>query len=316
MIRYTVRRLLVSIPVLFFLSLVVFMLIHLTRGDPVAMIFVGGGYPEPAKVQEIRRQLGLDLPLHEQYARWIVRGLHGDLGTSIRTRQPVAAAILERLPVTLELAALSLLFALIVALGVGLAAGLWPSRWLNTLTSAFVLCGVAIPPFLLGILLILTFSQYLKWLPPSGYMPLSKSLVGNLRLMILPTITLGMSLALIARMTQATLTDVLGREYVVVARAKGLPERLVVLRHAFKNTLLPLITVISLESGTILGGVVLTEVIFGIPGLGRFVVDNVLARDYPMVQGAVLTLALTRLGVNLGADILYGLADPRIRSLN
>jgi peptide/nickel transport system permease protein len=310
---YIARRLVTFIPVLLLLSFAVFLLIHLTPGDPLAMIFMGAGFADPKKLMELRHQMGLDLPLPVQYARWLWSTLHGDLGYSIRTQQAVGQAILERLPVTLELSTFAMIFSTVVTVGVGLASGLWPSRWLNTLTTGIVLGGVAVPPFTLGILLILIFAQWLTWLPPAGYVPLRQNVIESLRFMILPTVTLGIGLALVARMTQVTLTDVLRCEYILTAQAKGLPKRLVVLRHALKNALIPIITVVSLESGTLLGGVVLTEVVFAIPGLGQFVAENILSRDYPMVQGAVLILALTRLALNLAADIMYAFVDPRIR---
>jgi len=311
--RYVARRLVMFVPILFVLSMSVFTVTHFTPGDPVARLFVGHGFADPAAVQQIRGQLGLDLPVHEQYLRWLFNSLHGDFGSSIITRQPVREALLMRLPVTLELSVFAMAFAILISAAVMISSALWRWRWLDTLTTTFVLSGVAIPPYLLGILLILLFSERLNWLPPAGYTPFSTSPIDNLRLMILPTVTLGMSLALIPRMTQVAVTDVLRREFAVVARAKGLPEWRVVLQHALPNALVPIISVISLETGTILGGVVLTEVIFAMPGLGRLIVENILAHDYPLVQGTVLLLALTRVTVNLVADMLYGLVDPRIR---
>lgn len=311
MLKFIVGRLLATIPVLLILSVAVFLMIHLTPGDPVKLML--GEDASPAAVAAIRTELGLDRPLPMQYLRWLGRLMQGDLGRSIRTHQPVIEAIVSRLPVTLELSLLSLLVALVIGLPAGVLAAIRRNSLLDIASTALALMGVSLPNFFLGILMILLFSLWLGVLPPSGYVPFLHDPLKNLKLMIMPSIALGTALAgLIARMMRSSLLETLDADYVRTARAKGLDERTVIARHALKNAMIPVVTVIGLQTGALLGGAILTETVFALPGIGRLVVDNIFARDFPMVQGVVLFLALTRVISNLVTDLIYAQLDPRI----
>ncbi len=299
------------LPVLVLLSVGTFLLLRLAPGDPVRLML--GEDADAATVERIRSDLGLDRPLPVQYVIWVSRIVQGDLGRSIRTHQPVGEAILERVPVTLELAVLALALSLLIGVPAGVISATRPSSLADRAVSLVAVGGIAIPTFFLGLLLILLFSLRLGWLPTSGYVPLARDPVQNLRLMILPSIALGTALAaVVARQTRSSLLEVLGREYVVTARGKGLAEPLVVRRHALRNALIPVITVVGLQIGALLGGAVVTEVIFALPGLGRLIVQNIFSRDFPVVQGVVLVLGIVRLAANLLTDLAYGYLDPRI----
>lgn len=311
MLKFLVGRLIATVPVLLFLSVAIFLMIHLTPGDPVKLML--GEDATPSAVEAIRRDLGLDRPLPVQYLRWLSRVLQGDLGRSIRTHQPVLEAIVSRLPVTLELAVLSLFVALAIGLPTGMVAAIRRNSPIDIAGTAFALMGVSLPNFFLGIMLILFLSLWLGLLPPSGYVPFVQNPIQNLKLMIMPSIALGTALAgLIARMMRSSLLETLDADYVRTARAKGLNERAVITGHALKNSLIPVVTVIGLQTGALLGGAILTETVFALPGIGRLVVDNIFARDFPMVQGVVLFLALTRILSNLVTDLVYARLDPRI----
>jgi len=311
-LKFILHRALATGPVLLLLSLIVFSLIHLIPGDPVQIML--GEENDPHALQALRRELGLDRPLVEQFLRWLWRLLHGDFGRSLRSHQPVLEAISERLPVTSELTVLAMLISLCIALPAGVISAQRRNSVLDVLSTMTALTGVSIPNFFLGILLIVAFAQELQWLPSSGYVSPLESLGLNLKTMLLPAVTLGTGLAaIIMRMTRSSLLEVLRHDYVLTARAKGLAESRVIMRHALKNALLPVTTILGLQMGTLLGGAVLTETIFALPGLGRLVVDSIFARDFPIVQGVILFLALTRITCNFVVDITYALLDPRIR---
>lgn len=311
MLRYLLTRGLSMIPVLFFLTLGTFLMLRLTPGDPVTLML--GEDADPVTVAQIRHDLGLDAPLPVQYVRWTAQVLQGDLGRSIRTNEPVLRSITDRLPVTLELSAFALLVALAIGVPTGVISATRPGTWLDRIVSVGAFAGAAVPTFFLGILLILFFGLRLGWLPTSGFVPLDRDLALNLRLLVLPSITLGAAVAaVIARLTRSSMLDVLDREYVVTARGKGLAEAVVIRRHVLRNALLPVVTIVGLQVGALLGGAVVTEVIFAIPGVGRLLVANIFAHDFPVVQGVVLFLGIVRLAANLLTDLMYAYIDPRI----
>ena len=313
MTTYVAQRLLQMIPVLLLVSVISFSLTFLLPGDPALLILGDQMAANEEAYAAVRRELGLDRPVVIQYLDWLGQTLRGDLGTSTRDRLPVGDGILQRLPVTLELSFLSLFLALAIALPAGIVSAIKPnSRW-DVGCSLFSLWGVAIPHFWLGILLIYGFAVYLKVLPPSGYVPFADDPVANLKHMVLPAVTLGVGLsAVIMRQVRSSLLEVLQQDYIVTARAKGLAARLVILRHALKNGLIPVVTVIGLQVGLLFGGAVITESIFSIPGVGRWAVDSILWRDFPVVQAVSLVLAIGVLSTNLLTDMAYAFIDPRI----
>ena len=311
MLRFIGGRLLGTLPVLLILSLGVFLMLHLTPGDPVQIML--GQDADPQSIAALRAELGLDQPLPVQYARWLGNVLRGDLGHSIRTHQPVSEAIVSRLPITLELSLVSL----VISLAIGLPAGVLAASRRNTsvdfASTGLALAGVSLPSFFLGILLILVFALWLRWVPPSGYTPLIQDPGMNIKQMFMPAVALGAALAgIVARLMRSSLLDVLETEYMRTARAKGLSQQASVLRHGLKNALLPVVTVVGLQVGALLGGAILIETIFALPGIGRLAVDSIFSRDFPIVQGVVLFLALVRVISNLIADLLYAQLDPRI----
>jgi peptide/nickel transport system permease protein len=310
--RFILQRLASMVPVVLLVSVVVFSLILLLPGDPaVAML---GDRADPALVAALRRDLGLDRPPHERYLGWLGRALQGDLGRSLRNNQPVAEAVVQRLPVTLQLSLVAMLISLSVAVPIGIISATRPGSKSDVFGTVFALLGVSIPHFWLGVVLIFVFAVSLRWLPPSGYLDPMKDPLTSLSLMILPGVTLGLGLAgVVRRMVRSSLLEVLDQDYIRTAWAKGLAEQVVVGRHAFKNALIPVITVIGLQVGRLFAGAVITETVFAIPGVGRLVVDSIFARDFPVVQGAVLMMALAVLVTNLVVDILYAYVDPRIR---
>jgi peptide/nickel transport system permease protein len=311
MVKFILGRLVATIPVLFILSIVIFLMLHLTPGDPVKLML--GEDATPEAVTALRANLGLDKPLPIQYLRWLGNALHGDLGRSIRTHQPVMEAIVSRLPVTLELTFLALVVSIAIGIPTGVIAAIRRNSTADIASTTFALIGISLPNFFLGILLILIFSLRLRVLPPSGYVPFKQDPLLNLKLMLMPAFSLGAALAgIVSRLTRSSLLEVLGADYIRTARAKGLSGTGVIFRHALKNALIPVVTVVGLQTGALLGGAILTETVFALPGVGRLVVDNIFARDFPVVQGVVLFLALTRILSNLLADILYARLDPRI----
>ncbi len=302
--KYFLRRVLLLIRVVWGVATAVFLIIHLVPGDPVDIML--GEQAQPADREGLRKSLGLDRPILEQYLRFLGGLLTGDLGESLHHRRGVAGLVLERLPATLELGAASMLIAIGIALPLGILAAARARSWLDHGTMLGSLLGVSIPNFWLGPLLISLFSLRLNWLPPSGR--------GGLEHLVLPALTLGTGLAaILTRMTRASVLEVLPKEFVRTARAKGLGERAVLLRHSLRNALLPVVTVAGLQTGAVLSGSVITESIFAWPGIGRLTIEAIAARDYPLVQGCVLTIALTYVLLNLLTDLVYTVCDPRVR---
>jgi peptide/nickel transport system permease protein len=312
MFAYLIRRLSTMAPVLVVVSLIVFSIIHLTPGDPVAIMLREEA--DPAAADALRKALGLDRPLPIQYLTWVSRVVQGELGRSIRTNQPVAEAIFERLPVTLSLAGASTLLALAVALPAGILSAVRRNSVADVAGTLASLSGISLPNFWLATLLIFLFSVRLGWLPPLGYVSPFKDLWAGLTSLVLPAITLGAATAaVVMRMTRSCLLEVLQLDFIRTARAKGLGGPRVLLRHALRNALIPVVTVVGLQAGALLGGAIITETIFALPGVGRLLVDAIFQRDFPIVQGVVLLLAVNFLLVNLMVDIAYAVLDPRIR---
>jgi peptide/nickel transport system permease protein len=314
MAPYLVRRLLYFIPVIFLVTVVVFLITMMLPGDP-ALAFLGeANIHDKVAYEAMRKELGLDRPIPVQYVIWLGRALKGDLGRSVRTHEAVLDALLARLPVTVELAAVALVIALAIAIPVGIISATRPNTKVDSVATIMAVSGVALPEFFVGILLIYLFAVGLKLLPPSGYTPLSVGIWPNLKSIILPALSLGLALnAVTMRQVRASLLEVLQEEYVTVARAKGLPEREVIRLHALKNAMIPVITVIGLQIGRLFGGTVVIETIFAYPGMGRLAADSIFFRDFPVLQGAVLVMALAVLACNLLTDLLYAYVDPRIR---
>jgi len=312
MAPYVARRLLATVPVVLLVTVMVFLLLHITPGDPVIIML--GEEASPDAVAALRHGLGLDRPLPVQYGTWIWRAAHGDLGTSLRTHDRVVALVLQRYPATLELSALAMLLSLCIASPVGVLSAVRRNSWVDALMTPLAISGVSMPSFWLGILLIWVFSVLLPWFPTVGFVPIGVSLAGNLHTLTLPVVTLGVALAaIVMRITRASVLQVLPMDYVRTARAKGIHERVVVRRHALRTALIPVVTVLGLQTGALLGGAVIVETLFALPGVGRLIVDAIFARDFPVVQGAVLLLAISFILVNLGVDLLYAQLDPRIR---
>ncbi len=302
--EFLLRRLLWTLPVLLGVLTLVFFLLHLVPGDPVDVML--GESALPADREQMRAQLGLDRPIAVQYGVYLRNTLSGDLGTSFTSRRAVMAEIAERLPATLELMLGAMAVAFAIALPLGVLAALYHGRWIDYLASGFALLGVAIPNFWLGPLLILLFAIQLDWLPVNER--------GGPEHLVLPAITLGTALAaLLSRMIHTSLVEVLGEDYIRTARAKGLPERIVVATHAMRNAAIPVITVTGLQIGALLSGAIITESIFDWPGLGSLLLEAIYGRDYALVQGCVLVIAVSYIAVNLLTDLLYGWVDPRIR---
>lgn len=302
--RFLVRRLLLAIPVLLGVATLVFALIHMIPGDPAQSML--GDAASPESVAELRGRLGLDRPLQVQYAAFLASVARGDLGVSLRTSERVTTAIAARLPATVELALAALLVAVVIAIPAGIVAAVWSGTGIDHATATLALVGISMPTFWLGPLLAIVFSIELGWLPVSGR--------GTLAHLVLPAITLGAPLAaVLARMTRASLMDELREPYVTAARARGLSATRVVLKHALRNSLIPIVTVLGLQVGGVLTGAVITETIFGWPGVGRLLIQSIGFRDYPLVQGCILVIAVTYVSVNLLTDVAYASLDPRIR---
>lgn len=312
MLKFVGRRLLATIPLLFFVSLVVFALVHALPGDP-AVLFLGEE-ATPETLAKFRERLGFHRPLVLQYVEWLGRAVQGDLGRSLRTNQPVTDAIVQRLPVTLELMAAALLVSLAVAVPLGIVSAVKQNTGVDVASTAFALVGFSTPNFWLGLILIYVFALVLRWLPPSGFVPLLASVPENLRSLILPSITLGTALAaLVTRQLRSGMLEVLRQDYVRTARAKGLSGGAVVGKHALKNALIAVVTVIGLQIGGLLGNTIITETLFALPGVGRLMIDAIFSRDFFIVQGVILFLAVGYIVSNLVVDILYSYLDPRIR---
>jgi peptide/nickel transport system permease protein len=302
--RYLIRRLLLTLPVLLGVATLVFSLIHLVPGDP-AQAMLGEG-ASAKDVAELRARLGLDRPLLQQYGTFLTGALRGDLGTSFRTGQPVTTAILDRVPATVELALASMVIAMVVALPLGIIAAVGHGTMADHTSMTLALAGISIPNFWLGPMLAIIFSVQLGWLPVSGR--------GGVESLVLPAISLGAALsAILARMTRASLLEELRELYVRAALARGVSRGRAIIRHALRNSLIPLVTILGLQFGAVLTGAVITETIFAWPGIGRLLIQSISFRDYPLVQGCILLIAVTYVTVNLVTDLLYGVLDPRIR---
>ena len=304
MLRYLVRRLLLTLPVLLGVATLVFLLIHLVPGDP-AQAMLGDG-ASAQDIAELRVSLGLDRPLLEQYVTFLRHAITGDLGRSFRTGQPVTTMIVERIPATAELAVAAMIVAILIAIPLGVVAAVWRGTAADYGAMTFALAGVSIPNFWLGPLLAIVFAVELGWLPVSGR--------GTLAHLILPAVSLGLALAaILARMTRASLLEELRELYVRAARARGASRVAAITTHALRNSMIPLLTIVALQFGAVLTGAVITETIFAWPGIGRLLIQSIGFRDYPMVQGCILLIAVTYVTVNLVTDLMYGVLDPRIR---
>ena len=302
--RYLVRKLAHTAFVAFGVVTLVFAALRMS-GDPASTMLPGDASVD--ELRDLRHALGLDQPLYVQYLRFLVGAVTGDFGTSLRHQEPAMALVMERLPATLELAFAALLLSVAVGVPLGILAALHRGRTADVLAMAFAVVGQATPYFWMGIMLILVFAVELGWVPTSGR--------GGIERLVLPAITLGTHfMAVLARLTRTSMLEILGQNYVTTARAKGLTERAVVLVHALKNAAVPVVTLIGLQFGTLLGGAVVTETIFAWPGVGRLAVQSIFVRDYPVVQAGVFVLALTFVGINLLVDLLYGWLDPRTRT--
>ena len=312
MFTYFLRRLAIIIPTLFFVSMIIFGLQQLLPGDPA--LALAGEERDPAVIAYLHQKYHLDEPLPVRYALWLGGVLRGDLGESIRINKPVLDLVLEKLPVTAELAGLAIIVALAIGIPAGVLSAVKNGRWLDYGANVFALWGLSTPNFWLGFLLILLFSVKLGWLPASGFVSPTEDLGQNLRAMIMPAFVLGNAIAAVMmRHTRSAMLQVLGMDYVRTARAKGLAERVVILKHALRNALVPVVTLGALEFGQLLSGAVLTEQVFTIPGFGKLIVDAVFNRDYAVVQGVVLCVAVGFIGLNLLADVLYVWVNPRLR---
>lgn len=305
MYAYFARRLLATIPVVFGVLLLVFSMLHLVPGDPVK-IMLGEFQTSPAQIAKLQSQLHLDEPLPQQFGRYVWNALHGDLGRSIRSNKPVTEEIMDNLPSTLQLAIAGLLVAAFLGITLGVLAAVKQYSWMDAGSMLVALVGISMPSFWLGLLLIFAFSLKFKLFPATGG--------GDLKHLVLPAVTLGLGAsAIIARLTRSSMLEVMRNEYVTTARAKGLRESRVIIRHALKNALIPVVTIFGLQFGQLLAGTVVIETVFGRPGIGRLIVDAILSKDFPLVQGIVLVVAISYVFVNLIVDLLYAFLDPRIR---
>ncbi len=312
MLRYLIRRILALIPVMFIVATVVFFLIHLIPGDPASVLL--GPNATPTDVKRVQAQLGLDKPLYRQFVIWFSNVARGDLGRSIFLDRPVTQAVFERAEPTLVLVTLSLIVAVLIGLPAGILAAIKPNHWLDKTLMFFAILGVSIPTFWLGLNFIEVFSVLLKWLPAAGYAPLASGIGKNLRYMILPARSLGVKQsALIARMSRTSMLEVMQHDYIRTARSKGLAEGGVIIKHALRNVMIPTVTVIGISFAVLIGGAIVTEIVFNIPGVGMLIMSSVLRRDYPTIQGCVLIIAGAYVFINLIVDIIYIYIDPRVK---
>jgi peptide/nickel transport system permease protein len=314
MLEYIVRRVFDTIPVLILVSMISFALLYILPGDPVVAMLGEHEVTDQARMTEMRRELGLLDPLPIRYLKWLTGVMRGDFGVSIRSKQPVAEIISRRLPVSLTVGIAGLLVGIAVGLPAGIVSALRPGKSLDSLVTVLALAGVSIPGFWFGIVIMYFFSVQLGWLPPSGYTRLVVNPVLHIKMLIMPALSIGVRVAaIIMRQIRGGMLDVLQQDYIVTARTKGLRERLVIFRHALKNAMTSVVTVIGLQIGTIVGGVAITESVFAIPGLGRLAVDSITSRDYQLLQGSMLVLTACAIVGNLLADVAYGYLDPRVR---
>lgn len=303
--QFVLRRIVMLIPVLFGVSLIVFSIMQLTPGDPALLAL--GEFAPPEQLERLREQLGLNDPPHIQYIRWVTRAVQLDLGESIRSKRPVVEEIAARLPATGELALYAVTLAALIGIPVGVISATKPNSFLDNIVTVIALAGVSMPVFWQGLMLIIFFSVNLGVLPASGRL-------GGWEHLVLPVITLGTSAAAsITRMTRATMLEAIQQDYVRTARAKGLAERAVVFRHTLRNALIPVVTIIGLELGGLLAGAVVTETLFAWPGIGRLAVDAIRTKDFPLIQGVIMTFAVVYVAVNLVVDLIYAFLDPRLR---
>ena len=311
---YILRRLILMVPVIILVSMIAFSIILLLPGDPALAILGPERARDTVAYQALRTELGLDRPIPVQYMSWVSKMLVGDFGNSAHYQQPVTALIGQSIGPTVQLAITAMIIALVIAVPIGIVSAVKPGSWLDVVGTTLALSGVAIPNFLLGILLILVFSLALRVLPVGGYVPFTQDPLESMRLMILPSVALGMGLsAVLMRQIRSAMLEVMHQDYVTTARAKGLDGRNVVMRHALKNALIPVITVIGVQIGRLMGGTVIIETIFTVPGMGRLAAASIFFRDFPVVQVEVLLIGTAILFSNLITDLLYGVLDPRVR---
>ncbi len=312
MLAYATRRILATIPVMLVVAFFVFSLLYLAPGDPAAII--AGDQATPADVERIRASLGLDRPFLVRFGEWLWQIMHGDLGTSIFTNLPVSHMIAQRIEPTLSLMVLTIVFSVIVAIPLGVLAAWKHGSWIDRGVMVMAVLGFSVPVFVLGYVLAYIFALRLDWLPVQGFRSINDGFVPFIRNLILPTVALGLIyVALLARITRATMLEVLSQDYVRTAKAKGVGQRAVLFVHALKNAAVPIVTIVGIGVALLIGGAVVTESVFAIPGLGRLTVDAILRRDYPVIQGVVLLFSFTYVLVNLVVDLLYTVFDPRIR---
>ncbi len=315
MARYVARRLALAPLVLMAIAILVFLLVRLVPGDAVSRLISGqGSRAGPEQMETLRRLFGLDLPIQDQFTAWLGGLLRGDLGVSLVNGRSISADIVDRLAATIELAFLAMLVMIVVGIPLGVIAATRHGRWPDLMASGLGLLGIAIPSFWLATLLVLVFAVGFHLLPSAGYVPFIEDPVGNLRLMVLPVLALGLAeAAVVARATRSAMITSMAEDHVRTARAKGAPERVVLRRHALRTALVPIVTVAGLSVGYLLSGAIIVEEIFGIPGIGRYALGGINDRDYPVVQGAVLVIALIYFAVNLLVDVLVAVVDPRVR---
>lgn len=313
MLTHLLKKLVQMLPVAFFVTVIVFTLTNLLPGDPTVTIL--GEQASPEQRAAVRVEYGLDQPAPVRYVTWISRVAQGDFGRSLRSREDVGQMLAARIPVTLQLGFLSIMIAVAIGVPAGILAARFRGGAIDVVASLVAMSSVAVPYFWMGVLLIMLFSLKLGWLPPSGHARFLDDPAQNLRLMVMPSLTIGTAFAaLVMRQTRASMLQVLSMDYVRTARAKGLSERLVLIRHALRNALIPIVTVIGLQTGALLGGAVVTETVFALPGLGRMLVDGIFQRDFPVIQGAILFIVIAVFVVNLVTDMLYRAFDPRVEA--
>ena len=312
MAEVVARRLALAVPMLLGMSVVVFLIVHLVPGDPARAIL--GLNATPELIARLRTQLGLDDSLVSQYFAWLGNVVTGDFGTDYTSNAPIVDLLGQRLPVTIELAVVALLIAVAIGVPLGVAAAVWRGQAPDTAAQGVSMAGISVPDFWLGIILILVFSLGFGVLPSSGWVPFGDDPVGNIEHVLLPALALGVGFgAVLIRVTRAAMLDVLAQDYIRFCRAKGVPESKVIFKHALRNAAIPITTVIGMQAGYLLGGAIVVEQVFSLPGVGRLVLDGVLQRNYPVVQGAVLVVAVMFIAVNLFADVLYTVLNPRLR---
>jgi peptide/nickel transport system permease protein len=313
MTEYVVRRLLSMIPVLFIVSVIAFSLLYVLPGDPVIAL-LGEEYGDEQMYLEMKEEMGLNDPLPVQYLKWLGRVLRGDFGKSTRNQQPVSEILKRRIPVSVNVGLAGIFVSLLIGIPMAIISALKPGRIMDSLATFLALSGIAIPGFWLGIMLMYFFAVQLRWLPPSGYTRFFENPVLSIKMMIMPAISIGFrASAVIMRQGRAALINVLKQDYITTARAKGLREKLVIYRHALKNAMIPVVTILGMQVGHIVAGAAITETVFAIPGVGRVAVDAIYFRDYHVLQGAVIVLTIGAMLGNLLADLTYAYLDPRIR---